>query len=154
MSPVELNEPVVRAVQGMLADELPDICSDLDLPAPVAVETFVPPLALLLDFPTLGIGDAPTRFEDDQGFSATGRHELMIVAFLADQDQEALAWNLRRYGQAIVRTLRTDLQLRGSAFGSGLVGVDPGPTLADKPENPQTFTSWTGVRFWAKRDEE
>lgn len=151
---IDLNEPIVHAVQEMLADELPAICADLDVPPPVAVEDFIPPVGLLLDFPTIGIGDGGTRFEDDEGFSATGRHELLVVAYLSNQDQQGLAWDLRRYTQAIVRVLRSDLKLGGSAWGSGLVGSAPGPTLTDNPENPRQFTSWTGVRIWAKKDEE
>lgn len=151
---IDLNEPIVRAVQEMLSDQLPDLADELDIRPPVAVEAFIPPPALLLDFPTIGIGDGDTRFEDDEGFSATGKHELLIVIYLQNADQEALVWELRRYAQAVVRVLRSDLKLGGAAWGSGLVGVRPGPTLADDPDNPRTFTSWTGVRFWAKKDEE
>ena len=151
---IDLNEPIVHALQTQLSEGLPDVCAELDLTAPVAVEDYIPPVGLLLDFPTIGIGDGSTRFEDDEGFSATGRHELLIVAYLSNQDQQTLAWELRRYTQAIVRVVRSDLKLGGSAWGSGLVGTAPGPTLTDDPENPRQFTSWTGVRIWAKKDEE
>jgi hypothetical protein len=159
---IQLNEPVIHALRDRLEADLPAVISqinadsddDFTLADPVAVHGFVPPIALLEDFPTVGIGDAPSRFEDDVGHSATGRHELIVIAYLQDEDQEALAWRLRRYSQALVRVALAGRNLGDAAWGTGLVSVSPGPTLGDDPENPQTFASWVGVRMWANRDEE
>ena len=158
---IQLNEPVIAALRDRLEDDLPAAITSLNasvtdgftISNPVNVYDFIPPVALLLDFPTVGIGDAPSTFEDDQGFSMTGRHRLLICAYLSDPDQRALAWKLRRYSQAIVRVLRSDQQI-GPGWGSGVERIDPGPTLTDNPEAPQTFTSWVGVAIWVKTDEE
>lgn len=158
---IQLNEPVIIALQARLAADLPATITGINaavsdgflIDDPVNVYDFIPPVALLTDFPTVGIGDAPSTFEDDQGFSMTGHHRLLVVAYISDPDQRALAWKLRRYAQAIVRVIRSDLQL-GTGWGSGIERIEPGPTLTDDPDAPRAFTSWTGVSIWVKTDEE
>ena len=158
---IELNEPIIAALKARLEADLPavitainsDVTDGVTIGAPVAIYDFIPPVALLNDFPTVGIGDGPSTFEDDQGFSMTGKHRFLVVAYQCDQDQRALAAKLRRYARAVVRVLRSDLQI-GPGWGSGIERIDPGPTLTDNPDNPRTFTSWTGVALWVKADEE
>lgn len=162
---IELNEPVIAAVyERLLGSDLTDaidaINAEVDdgimVEVPQQVLDYMPTPELLTEFPTIGIGDAPSTFEDDIGSSATGRHELLICVFCQNADQRALAWQLRRYAQAIVRTVLDGRNLGDAAWGTGLVRVSPGPALADNPdpEAVQDWMSWTGVQIWAKRDEE
>src|SRR5436305_12210095 len=72
---------------------------------PLNIHDFVPPPSFLTAFPTLGIQDMGSRLEDDTGSSATGKHSFGIVIFCSDPDQRLLAWMLRRYAQAVVRTV-------------------------------------------------
>lgn len=157
---LDLNVPVVAALKARLESDLPAVITavNADAPAypisaPVAVFDFVPPIALITDFPTVGIGDGPTRFEDDTGFSATGRHELLLIAYLQQADQAALAAQLRSYARALASVALDSRNLGTGAWGTGLIQIDPGPTLTDNAEHPQTFASWVAVRMWAKSDE-
>ena len=151
-----LNEPIVTAVQSMLTADLPAALATIDtgLPAPVNVYAYLPPVVMVTDYPTLGIGDGPSTVEDDIASSWTEKHSLLVVCHLQEQDPEALARNLRRYVQATVNVLASDRTLGGSAFGSGGYRVEPGPMLGDNPDKPQQFMAWSGVSFWAKRDED
>lgn len=161
---VTLNEPVVKAVHERLSGGLPAaiaainavVTDGITIENPVEVLDYIPPPGLLTAFPTIGIGDAPSTFEDDQGFSATGRHQLLVVAYVQNDVQGALAWQLRRYAQAIVRVVLDGRNLGDAAWGTGLVGVYPGQAFADNedPDHVKTWMSWVGVRMWAKRDED
>lgn len=160
---IELNEPVVVALQQRLVEDLPaaiaavneQVTDGFTLGEPIDILPYVPPPSDQLSPPTIGIGDAPSRFEDDSGFSATGRHELLVVVYDQSSNQEALAWQLRRWAKVIARVALADRTLGGNAaWGTGLVGTVPGPTLVDDPENPREWFSWVGIRLWAKRDEE
>lgn len=161
---VSLNEPAIRALHARLVDELPAAIAglnaevsdgfELDELVPDRVLDFVPPIALLVDFPTIGIGDGRTTFEDDTGNSATGKHELLIVAYLQNADQRMLAWQLRRTAQVLVRVALRGRNLGDGGWGTGLVSIDPGPTLTDNPDAPREFASWVGVRMWVKNEQE
>jgi hypothetical protein len=157
---IELNEPVIRALEQRLKDDLPAAIAEINdsvddgfTLAEPKILTYVPPPSDLLDPPVIGIGDAPSQFEDDSGFSATGRHELLIVAYDQSSDQEALAWQLRRWTLAITRVALAGRKLGDAAWGTGLRGTAPGRTLVDDPDNPREWFSWSGIRIWAKRDE-
>jgi hypothetical protein len=161
---MELNEPVIRALHQRLVDELPTAAAavnervddgillpDLDT---TQVLTHIPPPSERLQPPTIGIGDGPSELEDDEGFAATGRHELLIVVYEQSSDQDALAWLLRRWTSAIATVALRGRNLGDGAWGTGLIKSVPGPTLVDNPDNPQEWLSWSGIRLWAKRDEE
>jgi hypothetical protein len=161
--PVELNEPVIRAIEQRLVDGLPAVIADINLAGAATdgftlveptILTYIPPPSDLLEPPVIGIGDAPTQFEDDTGFSATGRHELLIVAYDQSSEQEALAWKLRRWMQAIARIVLDGRSLGDGAWGTGLRGTAPGRTLVDNADDPREWFSWSGIRIWAKRDED
>ena len=159
---LELNEPLVRALRDRLEDEPPAEVAAINaaipdafaLEAPAQVLGHVPTDADFTAFPVVGITDGSSRFEDDTGWAATGVHELIVVAFLVNPDQEALAWQLRRYAKAIAR-----VALRGRSLdpswegGVTLVRVDPGPSLANE-EDPRTYFSWIAVTIQAKREEQ
>jgi hypothetical protein len=149
-----LNEPIISAVKATLETDLPAQLTAIDtgLPTPVNVYDYLPPVVMITDYPTIGIGDGPTTIEDDIASSWTEQHTLLIVAHLQDPDPDALSWMLRRYTQAMLRVISADRTLDGTAFGSGGYRTEPGPMLADDPEKPQLFMSWTGFSFWAKVD--
>ncbi len=165
---ITLNELPVRALKQRLEASLPaeiaainaTVTDGFVIAEPKQVLDYIPYPQVLTDYPTIGIGDGGSTFEDDEGFSATGRHELLIVCYLQHSDQRALAWQLRRYLQAITRVALAGRTLSdtlsGAAWGTGLVRISPGPTLGDSedPELVRTWMSWAGVLIWAKRDEE
>jgi len=157
-----LNEPVVHALVARLGDRLPAIVTELNaatsdgftIEEPVAVLDYVPPLAELdgIGYPTVAISDLPSRFEDDIGSSATGRHRLQVVCFVANTDPRALAWQLRRYSRAVATAALEGRSLPPDVWGSLLVRVNPGPTLEDE-EDPRTYLSWTAVELDFRTDE-
>lgn len=162
---ITLNEPIVKQLQTILAANLPaevtainaaanTVADGFTIEDPAQVLDFVPPVEYLTTFPTVAIGDGPSTFADDNAWSATGRHTLFIVCFLQDPDQQALAWRLRRYEQALIRVVLANRNLGTAAWGTVLDGIDPGPTLVDDPKAPQTWLSWAGIRIVAHKDEE
>lgn len=172
MSNYQLTEPIISALLTRLEDpaqlnvEIANIAAGVGaadqaaslVPVdPVNIFDFVPPPSFLTAFPSIGLQDMSSRFEDDTGFSATGRHTIGIVLFCSDPDQEILSWQMRRYLQAIARVVLAGRTLGTSsplaAWGTGLDGIDWGPTLASSPGNPKTWMSWAVLRMWAKREE-
>jgi hypothetical protein len=159
---IELTEPVILALKERLDDELPAtiaainsaVDDGIELGQPSEVLDYIPPPSDQLSPPVIGVGEGPSRFEDDSGFSATGKHEILVVVYDQSSDQRALSRQLRRWKVAIVRIVLADRNLGGAAWGTGLIGTVPGPTLVDNAERPREWFSWTGIRLWAKRDEE
>jgi hypothetical protein len=172
MGNYSLNEPAIAAVLARLEDpaqlnaEIASIAAGVTaadqaaslVPVPVAnINDFVPPPSFLVDFPQIGIQDMGTRLEDDTGHSATGRHNLGIVIFCSDPNPEILAWELRRYAQAVVRVMLRDRAFtEAPAAGWAIGAADPlvawGPTLS-KAVNPQVWMSWCVVQIWTRREE-
>jgi hypothetical protein len=163
-----LTEPGVKAILARLEDpnqlnaEIASIAAAVAgsdeaaslIPIPAAnIWDFVPPPSYLTDFPTLGIQDMGTSLEDDTGSSATGRHVFGVVIFCSHPDHHILAWQLRRYAQAVTRVLLNQRALEGNAaWGTGLDGVAWGPTLTSQAK-PQTWMSWCVVQVWTRREE-
>jgi hypothetical protein len=135
-----LNETVITALQGQLAAELPatvqtvnaDVSDGYTILDPVKVYDHVPPLTVLAGagFPAVAIEDGRSRFENDLIYSVDGVHQLLVVAFVSNPDPEALAWQLRRYQQAIALAIQADRTLAGTVYTTRLNGIDPGPILA------------------------
>lgn len=167
----ELNEPVVVALLARLQDPAllnveiaaiaagctrQDEADSLGPVAPAQVLDFVPPPSYLVDFPTIGIQDTSTMGEDDTGSSMTGRHLMGVVVFCSDPDQHILAWQLRRYLQAITRVCLAGRTLGSTspmaAWGTGFAGIDWGPTLASTSK-PETWMSFAMFKMWARREE-
>lgn len=166
-----LTEPVVYALLARLQDpaqlnvEIANIAAGVSrqdesnslqpIPA-VQIFDFVPPPSYLTAFPTIGIQDAATVAEDDTGQSMTGRHSMGIVVFCSDPDQHILAWQLRRYIQAITRvalatrTLGEESPL--AAWGVGFERISWGPTL-ESVATPTTWMSFAMLQIWARREE-
>lgn len=158
---LELNEPLVTALQQRLTSELPGLIDQINarqpadgalLDYPVAVLDYIPPPDSIADFPTFGIQDLPSKFEDDIGSALTGYHELAVICFETEADPRMLAWKLRRYAQAMM-SAAIDTRRLGDGWGCGPKGNWPGPTL-DVQKNPQVYMSWTAVGIWARRDEQ
>lgn len=160
MNLLDLNVPVVAALKARLDANLAagialvNADSDVDIELPQQIFDFVPPISLITAFPTVGIGDGPIRFEDDNAHSATARSELMVIAYLQNADQAVLAAQLRGYARALATVALDGRNLGTGAWGTGLIQIDPGPTLTDDPDSPKEFASWVALRMWAKSEEE
>lgn len=156
-----LNEPIIVALVARLQADLPAqiaavnarTTDGIQITMPGEILDFIPPPGVLTSYPTIGIGDAPAKFEDDIGSSATGVFEILIVVYEQAGDQRELAWKLRRASQAVTSVALAGRQL-GPGWGVTLREVSPGPTLGDDAENPQEWMSWVGVRIVVKTDEE
>ena len=161
---IDLTEPLVAALHQRLVDDLPaavaavnaEVDDGYELAAPddAQILPYIPPPSDLLSPPTIGVGEGTSRFEDDIGSSATGRHELLIVVYEQTADQLGLALRLRRWARVLTRVALEGRSLPPVAWGTGLVGTAPGPTLVDDADNPREWFSWTGIRIWAKTEEE
>jgi hypothetical protein len=151
--PAQLNAEIANIAAGTTRQD--EANSLVPIP-PVQVLDFIPPPSYLTDFPTVGIQDTTTVLEDDTGHSATGRHTMGIVVFCSDPDQHILAWQLRRYVQAITRVVLAGRNLGGeaglAAWGTGMSRVAWGPTL-ESTATPTTWMSWAMLQIWAKREE-
>lgn len=155
-----LNAQTVTALQARLTSELPAKITEINAlvtdgytnVAPVQVLDYVPLPAQLTAFPTIGIGDLPSTFADDTGFSVTGHHGLSVMVFLSDPDQRALAWKLRRYLQAITTVALRSRQL-GDTMGVTLRRIVPGPTL-DAVEDPRAWLTWASVDLAVLRNDD
>lgn len=159
---IQLNEPVIVTLKARLEANLPSLVTSINaaatnpsypILAPQQVLDYIPALADLYEFPTLGIGDGHTRLVDDVGWGATGEFRLTVVCFEQDQDLRALAWKLRRHQQAIVRAIRTPTLVLGEGWGTYDYEVTPGPTMG-RGEGPRQFMSTTSVSFMVKTEQD
>jgi hypothetical protein len=166
-----LTEPVVAALLARLQDpgqlnaEIANIAQAVTrqdeaaslVPVPAEqIFDFIPPPSYLTSFPAIGIQDTRTVAEDDTGHSMTGKHTMGIVVFCSDPDQHLLAWQLRRYMQAIVRTVLNGRNLGAesplAAWGTGFDRIAWGPTL-ESTATPTTWMSFAMLQIWARREE-
>lgn len=166
-----LTEPVVYALLARLQDpaqlnaEIANIAAAVTredeakslIPIPPAqIFDFIPPPSYLTAFPTIGIQDTATVAEDDTGVTVTGRHSMGVVVFCSDPDQHILAWQLRRYVQAVTRVVLAGRTLGSesplAAWGVGFERISWGPTL-ESVATPTTWMSFAMVQIWARRDE-
>jgi hypothetical protein len=131
----------------------------LDHVAPERILPFVPQPSLLVDFPSIGIGHGPDRFEDDTGFEATGVYDLHVLAFVQHSDQRALAILVRRMKLAVTRCV-----LEGRNFGSGpgipwgvtYQGGDFGPAMGKsvaQDVTPDSYMTFCAIAIRCKLDE-
>lgn len=162
MAPIQLNEPVIAALKGRLENNLQAAIDDInagvadgfELEPVQQVLGFAPLPEYLTTFPTVGITDGASTFEDDMAFAVTGRHEILVVIYQQNADQEALAWQLRRYTQAICQVILANRNLDDAAWGTGLIEIAPGPALENSdPDAVAKWMTYAGVRIWAKREE-
>ncbi len=163
-------EPVIAALKRRLDDDLPAAIAAVNaavtdgtlIDAPQAILDYMPPLELLLAFPTIAIGEGPGRIEDDTGHASTGVHELSVVAFVQADDQQTLVRQLRRMRTAVLRTILDERRLedaidptRNRAWGVQLRQVVPGPTLGDlQAQSVVTWWSYVRIVIEARSDSE
>ncbi len=166
MAVLKLSEPIIDALVARLEDDLPAPIAELNaepgaevqIAQPLAILPYVPSVGLLRSWPTIGIQELPTRFQDDIGSSVVAVCELVVIVFESDSDLASLTARLRRQVQAV-----TTVALEGRELGIGgtdaysvsLVSTTPGPTLGDSedPEQVRTWTSWAGVALRFLREE-
>lgn len=159
---IRLNEDVINTLRDELESDLPTLVASINaanldplypLPVPYQVLDYIPPVAELTGFPTIGISDGDITFEDDTGWGATGLFDLTIVCFLQSPNHRELVWWLRRYGQAIVRSALEGRRLGAEGWGVTLKSVRPGPTLG-RDENPRQWLSTTAVTITVKTEQD
>lgn len=160
MSYFELNEPLIASMVARLTSDLPtviaainaEVIDGITMSSDVQVLDYVPTPTILNRFPTVGVQDGTSDFEDDVGWSATGVHDLVLVTFVMEADQQRLARLLRRYTRAVANVALAGRTV-GDAWGVTLNGILPGPTLG-RGEEPREWISYTGVSVRLKADED
>lgn len=159
---ITLNGPVITTLKARLETNMPIMIADINLNQitpvytidnPAQVLDYIPTTADLFQFPTLGISDGNILLDDDTGWGATGIFDLTVVAFIQDADLRALAWKLRRYAQAMVRSIRSPDMKLGDGWGIYNFSVRPGPTLG-RDEDPRLFMSTVAVTFFVKTEQD
>lgn len=113
-----------------------------------------PTVKQLTNFPAVGIADGNMGFEDDVGWGATGSYEVSVVAYLSHPDPEVLAWQLRRYAQAITTVAMQGRNIDGGAWGTILKRIIPGTRLSKTDPRGQTvYMCWVAVVLQAKDEQ-
>lgn len=171
-----LNEPIVKTLVSLLEDELPTVVEELNatvtdgytLSPPAQILDFMPGASLLGGgVPAICTQDMPASFFNDLQFSVDGSHGLGVASVIQNSDQQALAWQLRRYTQAVAQVIQRDrlkgqqasrLILEGKVWVVEFAGTEPGPMLADRDPNspnepPSSFLSWTWLMLRFNRTE-
>lgn len=169
MSNIVGPEPVIKAVQAALIANLPGQIDTLnndvddgvtvDHPITDGILDYIPLPGELVDAPMIGIDEGRLQWEDDQGFSATGVVDLLVIAYVQNADQGALTNLRRRMSLAIMRTILEGEVPRRimPAWGITFRGGEPGPTggspwkTDDQP--PYSYLTWTTLAFRCKYDE-
>lgn len=167
---VEGVEPVIAGLVQRLTDFLPGEIDAVNAQVTdgmtidrsgLQILDHVPHILTLHQWPTIGVAEGPGRYEDDSGFEATGVHELHIVCFMQEADQQTLVRNLRRLLVAIERTVLEGRVIPhptvdgvNAAWGVVRLRRSPGQTLGeDLAENVRTWMSSTALVIQAKTDE-
>jgi hypothetical protein len=156
----KLNEHLIAAMVARLTADLPGVIDTINaeatdglvIPYVDQVLDYVPTPTILNRFPTVAVQDGPSDFQDDVGWSATGVHDLVLVTFVQDADQQRLATMLRRYTRAVANVAMAGRTV-GDAWGVTLNGILPGPTLG-RGEEPREWISYTGVSVRLKSEED
>lgn len=123
--------------------------------APVQVLDFAPtPASLEGALPLLGVADFPTRFEDDLIHSTTIVCQFAIVAVIANVDERALAWQLRRYRTLIANLVQVDRTFGGVCRPALFDQVQPGAYMENtNPERGHSWLSWFYYLITCRTDE-
>lgn len=146
-----LNIGGVRAMKTRLDTNLAAVIAQVNGEPSVEVQLdttydvfdFVPAIVNIQKFPTLGIAEGEIIFEDDSGWSATGRFDLAVVIFMRDIDRYQLAWKLRHMARAVATCILSNRDL-GQGWGMTLQGIEPGPLL--KPRDSLDDSQLIGIR--------
>jgi hypothetical protein len=161
-------EPVIAALLARLQTDLPpavdavnsEVTDGTLIEQPRQILDYIPPVEVLLDFPTIAIGEGPDRWFDDNGHEVTGHHEIAVMAFIQADDQQTLVRQLRRTRRALLTAIMSGRSLqdvedpsRNRAWGILLKQGTPGPTLGDlNAEQIVSWMSWTRVVIECRSD--
>lgn len=139
---------VVAAINAQVTDQI-------TIDAPAQILDFAPtPATLEGTLPLIGVADFPTKFEDDLVHSITSINQFAILAAVANVDERALAWQLRRYRTLIARLIQLDRTFGGVCRPALFDQVQPGPYLENtNPERPHTWLSWFYFIITCRLDE-
>jgi hypothetical protein len=175
LSMLKLNEPVITALVKILEEGLPGTIESLNesltdaftLDEPVEILPYMPIGSTLTNgMPIVYIQDLPSRFSNDLQTSMEGTHGIAVATVLQTADHQTLAWQLRRYTQAIAYTIQKDRELgvlslmrkEAQVLYTEFAGTQPGPLLSDRNpdsagEPPSSYLSWTGLLLECRRQE-
>jgi hypothetical protein len=138
MTTIPLNVPVIHALKARLDTDLASYITDVnaslvsngvDAETPQQILDYLPTLANLNAFPTIGIADGEITFQDDIGRSATGMLEIAIAIFVRANDRHTLAWRLRHLMAAVASCVLEGRDIDGVGWGVILKKIEPGPVL-------------------------
>lgn len=158
---IEIWEAVVPELRDRLETNLPAVITTINstqtnptfpIENPQRVLDYIPTVADMYNFPIVGISDGIFYLEDDVGWGGTGRCEFTIVVFLQHPDPRTLAWQLRRYAQAITRVCLATRSV-GDGWGITLKQVRPGPTLG-RDSDPKQWVSTVAVSIEVKSEQD
>lgn len=162
-----LNESIIAGLVAQLNAQMPtaiatvnaDVEETFQIIGPAELYAYMPLLTTVSSrgFPAIAIEDLGSTIEDDLVSSVTGRHRIAVVGLVASQDPEVLAWQLRRYQQAIMLAIQFDRTLGGACWTTTFLGVAPGPFLApaERPDQDysSSFVSWVAIEIECVRSE-
>jgi hypothetical protein len=159
---IPLNVNVVHALHTRLDTGLAPyiarvnadlVTNGIDAETPQQIFDYVPTMANLMAFPTIGIADGPITFEDDIGRSATGWIEMAVAIFVRGTSRHELSWKLRHLMAAVASCVLEDRDI-GAGWGVILRRIEPGPILrARDGEAPETVMGMRTMVI-AVRDEQ
>lgn len=158
----ELAE-VVTAVSNQYSD-------GINLEEPVQIVPYIP-IASILEGgqPIFGIGELPTKYEDDLQHEMRSLTNLAVMIITTNSDHNILNKMLRRYRRAVQITIQRDrekpnfgeiplLKSKAGVWYTKFVNTEPGPLFGEAtPESlgqpPTSYTSWTGIQLQFTREE-
>lgn len=150
---MRLEHDVIRALHAKMVEGLNDRITEVNstladddyyqldaVDEATQILDYMPPVSQLVAMPTFAIAEDTITFDDDTGWSATGRFPLSIVIVVQEYDPRALAWKLRHYMVALANCVLAGRTLGEAGWGMTLRGVTPGPKLRVR-ESPSDETS-------------
>ena len=118
---IEGNEPIIKTLVTILKEGLPTLITEINnavaddfiLEPPVNVLPYIPfDLTLEQGMPIVAVQDLPASYENDLIHSFEGEYNLAIASILQTSDHQTLAWQLRRYNQAVMQAIQNDRTAR------------------------------------------
>lgn len=128
---METNLPAeVTAVNGQITAHPSWPQYPIEVPV---VHNHMPSIAELTQFPAVGIGEGNVDFNDDVGWSATGRFDLACVIYIRSMNgREELVWRMRYTMMAVASVVLDQRNLDGVGWGMVLQRIEPGPILRER----------------------
>lgn len=173
---MELNESTIKQLAEVLENGLEqeinernaELTDGFALDPPAQILDYMPvPATYGGGLPIVGVQDLPARFSNDLQHSMEGTYGLGLCALMQTPDHQTLAWQLRRYIQAIANVIQADRELGplslmrkppANVIYLEFAGTQPGPLLANtNPDNdgeaPVSFRSWSWLLLECRRQE-